>query len=287
MDIPIISPVQEIKHPLLTDKQIRLFVKRDDLIHPYISGNKWRKLKYTLQDARLQDKTHLITFGGAYSNHLLATACAGQLFGFVSTGWVRGELTLPLNPVLSLCKSFGMKLIYSDRESYRDKKSIFTQHYQNDPIAYFIDEGGASSLAVNGVAELIQELPEQYDFIFTACGTGATLAGIALGLQQASLKSKAIGIAVLKGADFLNDDIKALIPMLNNWEALLEHHHGGYAKTTTALQNWMADFTAITQIPLEPVYTGKLFYAIFQLIATNHFAPHSRLLAIHTGGIIQ
>lgn len=280
------SPLETIHHPLLQTKGIELVVKRDDLIHPHISGNKWRKLKYTLLDAKEKRKNHLVTFGGAYSNHLLATACAGHLFGFQTSAFVRGEKHEPLNPVLKLCSSFGMHLRYIARESYRAKASLFKQYYEADQNAYFIDEGGSSALAVKGVAELVDELEEPYDFIFAACGTGATLAGIAHGLAQHQLPTKAIGIAVLKGAEFLKNDIHQFIPSLSNWELLLDFHQGGYAKTSPELVNWMHTFNAFSHLPIEPVYTGKLFYALFQLIEQNHFQPGTRILAIHTGGII-
>ncbi len=285
MHIALPSPIHALHHPLLEEKKVQLFVKRDDLIHPHISGNKWRKLKYTLQDAQQKGKKHLITFGGAYSNHLLATACAAKQLGFTCTGFVRGEETLPLNPVLSLCTAFGMQLHYVDRTSYRNKQDIFNQYFTNDTHAYFIDEGGASALAAKGVAELIDELPETYTHIFTACGTGATLAGISQGLQQHMLPTKAIGIAVLKGADFLKQDVSALAPKAQNWDILLQYHQGGYAKTTPHLINWMQDFSQQTALPIEPVYTGKLFYALFDLIAADYFEQNSKILAIHTGGI--
>lgn len=287
MEFPINSPLQTLRHPLLTAKGVELIVKRDDLIHPYISGNKWRKLKYTLLDAQEKSKNHLVTFGGAYSNHLLATACAGHLFGFQTSAFVRGEEHEPLNPVLDRCRSFGMQLNYIDRESYRNKGKLFKQHFENDEEAYFIDEGGSSTLAVKGVAELVDELPEPYDFIFTACGTGATLAGIAQGIAQGQLATKAIGIATLKGADFLKNAIHEFIPQLSNWELLLDFHHGGYAKTTPELLNWMQHFSNTTQLPIEPVYTGKLFYALFALTERDFFPPGSQILAIHTGGIVQ
>src|ERR1700742_163999 len=169
IDLEIFSPVHQIRNKLFDEQGLKLFIKRDDLIHPIISGNKWRKLKYLLKQAQAESKTRLVTFGGAYSNHLLATAAAAAKFGFKSTGIVRGEEVN--NDTLFLCRLHGMDLLFTDRESYRNKPALFKLHFANDTDAFFIDEGGASSLAAKGCSELIDELLEPYDHIFCACGT--------------------------------------------------------------------------------------------------------------------
>ena len=164
IDLEIYSPVHQINSKLFDEQGISVSIKRDDLIHPLISGNKWRKLKYLLKKAAHENKTHLVTFGGAFSNHLLATAAAATKFGFRSTGIVRGEQAD--NDTLFFCKLHGMQLIFVDRESYRDKYALFDQYFGDDESAFFIDEGGASPQGAQGCAELVDELTEYYDHIF-------------------------------------------------------------------------------------------------------------------------
>ncbi|MHB1178447.1 MAG: 1-aminocyclopropane-1-carboxylate deaminase/D-cysteine desulfhydrase [Daejeonella sp.] len=277
----ILSPVEEIRDPLFVKKGIRVFVKRDDMIHPFISGNKWRKLKYILPEAQRLNKNHLVTFGGAYSNHLLATACAAAKFGFKSTGVVRGEEVH--NDVLMLCRVFGMKLQYSDRETYRNKHSFFGSFFKGDPEAFFIDEGGAGDLAVKGCAELPGELSESYDHIFCAAGTGTTVAGIIQGLQNQYPDTTPHVVPVLKGGDFLKGNIERYTsrPFQNH----TDYHFGGYAKSTPELLLFIQTFCASTGILIEPVYTGKMFFAIYDLISKDTFSAGSKILAVHTGGL--
>ena len=279
--LTIYSPVEQIFDPLFEEKKVQVFVKRDDMIHPFISGNKWRKLKYILADAKSSNKRHLVTFGGPYSNHLLATACAAAKFGFSSTGIIRGEEVQ--NEVLLLCRLFGMKLQYTDRSSYRDKYSLYTRYFSDDPEAFFIDEGGASDLAVEGCAELLDELPIVYDHIFCAAGTGTTVAGIIKGIEQRSISTKIHVIPALRGGDFLKDVIQKYTDQ--SFEMHTDYHFGGYAKTTAPLLSFIKTFCKSTGILVDPVYTGKMFFALFDLITNNHFPPGSRILAIHTGGL--
>jgi 1-aminocyclopropane-1-carboxylate deaminase len=281
IDLPINSPLEEIFNPLFNLKEIELFIKRDDMIHPFISGNKWRKLKYILQEAVALQKQHLVTFGGAHSNHLLATACAAAKFGFSSTGIVRGE---PIeSQTIFLSKLFGMQLIFEDRESYLDKNGLFKKHFNNNPNAYFIDEGGSGSLGAKGCSELIDELPEVFDHIFCAAGTGTTAAGILSGISTKSLNSKMHVVPVLKGADFLKQDIENLVKG-SFFEFHSAYHFGGYAKTSDELLKFIKDFTTSTGILIDPVYTGKLLFAIYDLISKDYFARGSRILMVHTGG---
>lgn len=283
IEFEIFSPVQEIHNQLFEEKGLKVFVKRDDLIHPIISGNKWRKLKYLLKQAQTENKTHLVTFGGAYSNHLLATAAAAAKFGFRSTGFVRGEEVD--NDTLFLCRLHGMNLIFTDRESYRDKPILFDKYFANDSNAFFIDEGGASPLAAKGCSELVDELTETYDHIFCACGTGTTAAGIINSIAQNSLSTQFHGISVLKNGEFLREEIDRFVDKKVNYDLQIEYHFGGYAKVTNELISFIKEFTASTGILIEPVYTGKMFYALYDLAKKNHFKPGSRILAIHTGGI--
>jgi 1-aminocyclopropane-1-carboxylate deaminase len=281
-DLEICSPVQQIKHPLFDAKGLQVYIKRDDMIHPVISGNKWRKLKYTLANAYDAGKTHLVTFGGAYSNHLLATAAAAAKFGFKSTGFVRGEEVT--NDTLFLCRLHGMHLVFADRESYRDKQALFDMHFGNDISAFFIDEGGASSTAALGCSELIAELSQTYDHLFCACGTGTTAAGILNGLQH--LPTLFHAVPALKGGEFIADEIKRYTKHNPIYELHTQYHFGGYAKTTPELIDFIKDFISSTGILIEPVYTGKMMYALFDLASKDHFKTGSSILAVHTGGLI-
>jgi len=276
----IYSPVQKITFAPFNN----LFVKRDDLIDPYISGNKWRKLKYILAKAEAENKTHLVTFGGAYSNHLVATAAAASRSGIKSTAFVRGEEVK--NEMLLLCRLFGMKLIFVDRESYRDKNRLFKQHFTDDKQAHFIDEGGASPEATIGCAEIIGELTEPYDHIFCAAGTGTTAAGLLKGIQQHQLNTKLHIIPVLKGGSFIEDEIVQYTPLTNHLHLHLDYHFGGYAKTTPELINFIKTFTAQTGLLLDPVYTAKMFYAIVDLQKLGTIGKDEKILAVHTGGLM-
>jgi len=254
------------------------------MIHPLISGNKWRKLKYTLQKAHSLGKNHLVTFGGAFSNHLLATASAAAKYGFKSTGFVRGEDVQ--NDTLFLCRLHGMKLIFTDRESYRNKPILFEQHFGNDANAYFIDEGGSSPEAVQGCAELVNELPIMYDHLFCACGTGTTAAGIITGLHQHKLSTLFHAIPVLKNGDFMRQEIDRYLDFEAQYDLHTEYHFGGYAKTTPELISFIQNFVSSTGILIEPVYTGKMLFALLDMASKDHFARGSNILAVHSGGLI-
>ncbi|RZK20371.1 MAG: pyridoxal-phosphate dependent enzyme [Pedobacter sp.] len=276
----IYSPVQKIEIDLLDN----LFVKRDDLIDPYISGNKWRKLKLILEKAKLENKKHLVTFGGAYSNHLVATAAAAARFHLKSTAFVRGEQVK--NEMLLLCSLFGMELIFVDRDSYKNKPQLFEDHFGNDRNVYFIDEGGASKEAVDGCTEIINELSETYDHIFVAAGTGTTAAGLLKAIQAKNLPTKLHVIPVLKGGDFIKTEIAKYTSITEHLILHTEFHFGGYAKTTPELIQFIKTFTAKTGLLLDPVYTAKMFFAIFDLQHKNKISFTDKILAIHTGGLL-
>ncbi|WP_448697968.1 1-aminocyclopropane-1-carboxylate deaminase/D-cysteine desulfhydrase [Mucilaginibacter sp. AW1-3] len=282
ISLDIFSPVTPITHPLLAEKQVSLYIKRDDLIHPIISGNKWRKLKYVLQKARAENKNHLVTFGGAYSNHLLATAVASALFGFKATGFVRGEEVD--NDHLFLCRLYGMKLLFVGREAYRDKLNLFEEHFGTDSNAFFIDEGGASAEAAKGCSELVSELTDAYDDLFCACGTGTTAAGIINGITEQQLATQFHAVPVFKNGGFIADEISGYLLKPVPYQLHLDYHFGGYAKTTPQLISFIEEFISHTGILIDPVYTGKMLYAIFDLAGQNKFAPGSKILAVHTGG---
>ncbi len=284
IDLEIFSPVHQLKNELFAKQDLQVFIKRDDLIHPLISGNKWRKLKYILKKASDQNKTHLVTFGGAFSNHLLATAAASAKFGFKSTGIVRGEEVV--NDTLFLCKLHGMQLIFVDRDSYRDKPALFHKYFDDDTEAIFIDEGGASTEGANGCAELIDELTENYDHLFCACGTGTTAAGIINGLHKHQLDTEFHAIPVFKNGGFIKDEIDGFLTVPANYQLHTDYHFGGYAKTNTELINFIKTFVVDTGILIEPIYTGKMLYALYDVAAKGYFKRGSKILAIHTGGLM-
>ncbi|QEM11885.1 1-aminocyclopropane-1-carboxylate deaminase/D-cysteine desulfhydrase [Mucilaginibacter rubeus] len=283
IDLEIFSPVQQINSPLFDARGVKVFIKRDDLIHPMISGNKWRKLKYLLKQAQAEAKTHLVTFGGAYSNHLMATAAAAAKFGFKSTGIVRGEEVD--NDTLFLCRLHGMELLFTDRDSYRDKPALFNQHFGHDEQAFFIDEGGASAEGAKGCSELVDELPESYDHIFCACGTGTTAAGILNGLNRHQLKTKFNAVPVFKNGGFIKDEIDRFLTQQTDYDLHVGYHFGGYGKANGELISFIKEFVPATGILIEPVYTGKMMFALYDLITKGYFKSGSRILAIHSGGI--
>ena len=261
-----------------------LNVKRDDLIDPYISGNKWRKLKYILAKAKAEHKNHLVTFGGAFSNHLVATAAAASRSGLRATAFVRGEEVK--NDMLLLCTLYGMELIFVSRESYRNKPALFNARFLNDENAFFIDEGGASAEAVKGCAEIIDELDGEYDHIFCAAGTGTTAAGLLEGVKKHNLKTKVHVVPVLKNGFFIKDEITKYTADCPNLVLHNDYHFGGYAKTTPELITFIKDFISKTGLLIDPVYTSKMFFAITDLQKKGTISADERILAIHTGGLL-
>ena len=268
---------------------IEVYLKREDLLHPTISGNKWRKLKYNLIEAESQNHKKLLTFGGAYSNHIHATAHAGKIFGFETIGLIRGEEHLPLNPTLSDARLCGMKIHYVSRGEYRKKRKFDFIKSLEDKFGdfYLVPEGGTNQLAVKGCTEIINDIDLEYDYVMSACGTGGTLSGIISALDG---RKNVIGIPVLKGAGFLNAEIEEYVKnytgdTYNNWELALDYHHGGYAKITKELIVFISEFEKNNSIPLDPVYTGKLMYAINSMVESNKFPDGSKIIALHTGGL--
>ena len=287
-------PVQQITDPILEASGISLFLKRLDLTHPKISGNKWYKLKYNLLEAKKQNKNTLLTFGGAFSNHIVAVAAAGKELGFKTIGIIRGERTLPLNKVLSFAEECGMQLEYISREDYRKKEDQkFIDEFFLLPSGeagrgvYLIPEGGSNLLAVKGCVEILNEEDRQYNYICCACGTGATLAGIILSLKA---DQRAIGFSILKGENTLSEKVKDWIndsnTTKNNWEINTQYHFGGYAKHAPELLNFIDTFRSQHNIQLDPVYTGKMMAGIYDLISKKYFPKGSKILAIHTGGVL-
>jgi 1-aminocyclopropane-1-carboxylate deaminase/D-cysteine desulfhydrase-like pyridoxal-dependent ACC family enzyme len=266
-----------------------LHIKREDLADPYIGGNKWRKLKYNLLLAREQRKNTLLTFGGAWSNHIYATAAAGKQFGFKTIGIIRGEAHTRLTPTLQFARECGMQLEHVDRRTYRNKnsKAFIVELQQRYGDFYLLPEGGSSQLALKGCAEIIDDINRPFDIITVACGTGATLAGIITGINP---DQHATGFAVLKGADFLDRDVTTMLvenghASVNNWHIEKNHHFGGYAKTSNELFTFIRRFKSDFDIELDAVYTGKMFYGLFDLISKGMFDRGTRIIAVHSGGL--
>ncbi len=288
LGFPVYSPVQQIRDPRLDRAAVELWIKREDLIHPVLSGNKWRKLKYNLIEARKRGQNRLLTFGGAYSNHLYATAAAGRIFGFETVAVVRGEETLPLNPRLQYMRDQGMVLRYMDRSTYRNKSTgtVLAQLSEEYPDSYVIPEGGSNELAIPGVLEAIEKL-FGFDYYACACGSGGTTAGLLAGCHSATV----LAVAVLKGAGFLAYDVHRLLEshsqqmQIDRLDLQLDYHFGGYAKRPKELLDFVADFKRRFDIAIEPIYTGKLFYALFDLIEKGYFPRGTKMLALHTGGL--
>lgn len=279
------TPLQEIDDELFIRKKIKLYIKRDDLIDQHISGNKFFKLKYNLIEAAENNFRTLLSFGGAYSNHIYSLAYAGKKFGFRTIGIIRGEEHIPLNPTLHFAKQCGMELFYLSRSDYRKKYSdeIINRLHKEFGDFYLIPEGGSNDLAVKGCSEIPARIDLYYDYLFCACGTGGTLAGIINGMNR---QTKVTGIAVLKNASFLIDEVKRLSGSVNsNWEILLNYHFGGYAKFNSELIDFIKTFNDKFSIQLEPIYTGKLLYAIYDLARNDFFKPYSKIVAYHSGGL--
>lgn len=286
------SPIQELADDRLAAKGVQLWIKRDDLLRvgdeTAFCGNKWRKLQYNLLEADRQKHDKLLTFGGAFSNHLAAVAQAGSLFGFQTVGIVRGERIEPLNPTLQFCEANGMHLHFISRSAYREKNNpVFIENLQQQFGDFYpLPEGGTNEFALRGCSELVTEIQTQLtkpiDYYAVACGTGGTLAGMA---QSLNPESQAIGFSALKG-DFLQKEVqKWLGDNEQKWQIQTDYHCGGYAKFTPELIDFINDFKSKCNIQLDPIYTGKLFHGLFDLIAKDYFSRGSQIVAIHTGGL--
>ncbi len=276
---------QPVDLPILREKKISLHVKREDLIHPLISGNKFRKLKYNLEEAQKKGCQTLITFGGAFSNHIAATAYACNQVGMAAIGIIRGEelaLQWQQNPTLLLAHQHGMRFKFVSRAMYREKKSTeFELQLRNEfGDFYALPEGGTNVLAIKGCEEMITQKDLTYDIVCTAVGTGGTLVGISNAISHSQ---SVLGFAALKG-DFLKEDIRNFAPK-GKWELQTDYHFGGYAKVSETLVTFINDFKEQTKIPLDPIYTGKLVFGILDLIQKDYFKPNTKILAIHTGGL--
>lgn len=286
--------IQQIDSEIVANAGVKLHILRLDIMHPKINGNKWYKLKYNLLEAREKNIATILTFGGAYSNHIYATAAGGNIFGFRTIGLIRGEENTPLNPTLQFATEQGMELVYIDRHTYKKRhtQALQNQLKQQFGEVFIIPEGGSNLNGMRGCIEILQTV-KGFNTICLACGTGTTLAGIALSLNQ---EQKVIGFPVLKDGDFLNQDINNLLTNYLNsglptpvnspapWQLVCDYHFGGYGKVTKELKLFCQDIQTQYDIPLDYIYTGKMFYGVMDLIAKG-FLKSQSLLLIHTGGL--
>ncbi|MFD9457183.1 1-aminocyclopropane-1-carboxylate deaminase/D-cysteine desulfhydrase [Streptomyces sp. NPDC059985] len=284
------SPLVEAVDERFAAHGVRLLLKRDDLVHPELPGNKWRKLAPNLRAALEAGHEELVTFGGAYSNHLRATAAAGRLLGLRTTGIVRGDELAgrPLNDSLARCAADGMRLCFVTRSDYRRKAEPGTRDRllaeAGAPGAYVVPEGGSNALALRGCAGLGRELRGAADVVAVACGTGGTLAGLASGLGP---DARALGVPVLAGG-FLGAEIRSLQEAAfggpaGDWSLAEGFDHGGYARVPPALEAFAADFGDRHGFPVERIYVAKLLWALVALAESGAFPRGTTLAAIITG----
>jgi 1-aminocyclopropane-1-carboxylate deaminase len=281
------TPLQRIRAPFIDAAGVELWVKREDLNHAQISGNKWWKLLHNLHEAQRQQKQTLLTFGGAFSNHIYATAAAATEWGFTSIGVIRGERAAQLSSTLQFAEAHGMRLHFVSRQAYQTKtETVFIESLrQTYGDFYCIPEGGTNHFALTGVADFAALLQREleFDYICCPCGTGGTLAGLITGLPG----RKVIGFSALK-SDYLQHEVQTMLgdsPAYTNWSLLTNYHFGGYARHTPELLLFLKNFEREFFIPLEQVYTAKMFYGLFDLLKKNYFKKGSRIVALHTGGL--
>lgn len=289
LDIHTDVSLQRIVDAVTEAAGVALYVRREDLVHPQISGNKLWKLKYNLLEARKSGFETLLAFGGAYSNLLYAVAAVGALYGFRTIGMIRGEERLPLNETLCFARSCGMELRYIDREQYRKKNTEnFLADLQDEfGKFYLIPEGGTNLLAVKGCEEIVGDIALDFDYLCCPCGTGGTTAGLLAGLKG---RKKVLSFPVLKGGSFLKNVVEEWTEAYagvryDNVDFMLDYHFGGYAKMPSELLRFRDGFKRRTGIPTDAVYTAKMFYGIYDLMKKGYFEHGSVIVALHTGGL--
>ena len=289
-DTPAPLVIQPLVLPVFTEKQLSVFVIRTDLVHPQISGNKWYKLKYNLREAQRQGAPRIISFGGAYSNHIHALAYSAKVLGIASVGVIRGEEVD--NPTLADARNWGMQLRFVDRASYRQRysPSWLAALKQEIGPGFIIPEGGSNAFALQGVAELVPDACGQIpslDYLLCACGTGGTLAGL---ISAAPGSIKVEGYPVLKGAGFLYTDIQALLDSASvdvrcEWVLDQNAHYGGYGKINAEHRAKWKELEQECQIPLDPVYTSKMLRRFIEKVHQNAYPAGATIALIHTGGL--
>lgn len=281
--------VQPLNSDRFSSSKIKVDILRLDLLHNEISGNKWFKLKYNLEQARKENKNTILTFGGAWSNHIVATAAACDLLGFKSIGIIRGdELKENSSSSLILATRHHMRLCFVARELYRQKEYPDFIDYLNNEYnqPFIIPEGGNNALGIKGCKEILSFCKaEEYTHICCPVGTGATLTGL---IESASWNQQLLGFGALKNGGYLKDEIgKQLVDDRKtiSWRLITDYHFGGFAKKTPELLDFMKDFYEKNKITLDFVYTAKMMFGIKDLVSKEYFHAGSRILAIHTGGL--
>jgi len=264
---------------------VDLFLKREDNIHPIISGNKYRKLKYNIEAAKKQGYKAILTFGGAFSNHIAAVAAVGKAFNFKTIGVIRGdELAdkIESNPTLMYAKSCGMTFKFISRALYREKQNplVIKKILKGFSNYYFVPEGGTNDLAIKGCEEILNQYDKNFNFVCCSVGTGGTISGI---INSSNNNQYVLGFPALKGS-FLKEDISKFVRK-KNWNIITDYHFGGYGKVDVDLINFINQFKEDNNIQLDPVYTGKMMFGIYELLKKDYFPKGSKVLAIHTGGL--
>ncbi len=285
------TPLIELQDDIIRAAGIRLLIKREDQNHPSVSGNKWWKLKYNLDEAIRSGHHTLLTFGGAYSNHIYAVAAAAHELGLKSIGIIRGEENLPRNHTLAFARDHGMILQYISRELYRQKNddAFITKLHDQFGGFYLLPEGGTNDLALKGCSEFATQIKAQseFDYLCLPVGTGGTMAGMIAGLKGGH---NIIGFSVLKNGTYLQEEVSGLLknfspPAYANWQIEMEYHFGGYAKKTRALDDFISFMWGKHHLPLEPVYTGKMMFGVYDMMLKGRFNASSTVMILHTGGL--
>ena len=283
-NLKIPSPLQRVEHTVFDNNGITFYIKRDDLIHSEISGNKWRKLKYNLQEARAQKKDTILTFGGAFSNHIASAAAIGKQKGFKTVGVIRGEEQVE-NPTLTRAKENGMQLYFVSRDEYKQKSETDYQVELRNRFGnvYIIPEGGANELGAQGSEEIVNEIDVDFDYICCDLGTGTTFSGV---INSIVKEQYAIGFSALKGEDKLTEAVQKFEKIKRkNWHISFDYHFGGFAKRSTKLEEFIKEFREETNVPLDPIYTGKMAFGILDLAKKDYFKKGSSVIMVHTGGL--
>lgn len=289
--VPFVIPLQAIEDSVTRQFGVHLYVLRTDLNHPDISGNKLFKLKYNLKEATEKNFDTLLTFGGAFSNHIAATAAAGKEYGFKTIGIIRGDVLLPLNPTLEFARGCGMLLHHVSRTLYKDKAALYNyvnQFFLEENFCV-IPEGGANTLGVKGCKEIPDHITRDFDIVCCACGTGTTLAGIIQALKDGQ---SAIGFQVLKAEGYIKNEVlkwleQDIVDIFDSrmWNIVEDYHFGGYARIKPELLDFVDDFKKTHSVQLDYVYTGKMMFGIYDLMKKGFFKNGQRIVAIHTGGL--
>ena len=270
---------------LFTKNNIHVSIKREDLIHPIVSGNKFRKLKYNLLEAKNQNHKTILTFGGAFSNHIAAVAFAGSENGFKTIGVIRGDELVDKiqeNPTLKFAQECGMQFEFVTRNQYQNKNEASFIDYLKLKCGdfYLIPEGGTNELAVKGCEEILTADDNEFDYICCCVGTAGTISGI---INSSNSVQKILGFPALKG-DFLNDEIRTFAKN-NNWQLITDYHFGGYAKIADELIDFINEFSSDYKVLLDPIYTAKMAFGVIDLINKGFFEDNSKVLMIHSGGL--